>query len=181
MKHIKLFEEFLNEARMSIAQSWLNDYFNACTQKEEANYIVELEKLQINMLGLIKNPINAKNIADSIDHMKWNMKRNVGIAKRADKKKNELLKELPEIIKDNPAIEQAIPVAEKAAELKGKYDGLPFIRNEYEEYAKDALTTDATDLKNILKVTNSYHKEFAAGKKELESAKKEYEKILNTL
>lgn len=26
MKHIKEFESFISEARMSIAQSWLNDY-----------------------------------------------------------------------------------------------------------------------------------------------------------
>lgn len=181
MKHVKLFEQFVNEARMSAAQSWLTEYFDACTKNAEANYIVELEKLKIDMLNSIKNPINTNHITGYIDHMTGNMKRNVGIAKKADKTKANLLKELPEIIKGNPAVEQAIPVAEKAAELKGKYDGLPFIRDEYEEWATEKLTTDAQDLKNILKVTDAYHKEFAAGKKEFEAANKEYENILSTL
>jgi hypothetical protein len=181
MKHIKLYEQFINEARMSPAQSWLTDYFNACTQNAESNYIVELEKLKTDMLNSIKNPINASHIIGYTDHMAGNMKRNVGIAKKADKTKANLLKELPEIIKSNPAVEQAIPVAEKAAELKGKYDGLPFIRDQYEEWATEKLTTDATDLKNILKVTDAYHKEFAAGKKEFAAANSEYEKILSTL
>jgi len=181
MKYIKLFEQFINEARMSSAQSWLTDYFNACAQNAEANYIVELEKLKTDMLNSIKNPINAAHITGYTDHMAGNMKRNVGIAKKADKTKANLLKELPEIIKGNLAVEQAIPVAERAAELKGKYDGLPFIRYEYEEWATEKLTTDATDLKNILKVTDAYHKEFESGKKEFEVANKEYENILNTL
>lgn len=181
MKHVKLFEQFVNEARMSIAQSWLTEYFNACTKNAEANYIVVLEKLKIDMFKLIKNPINDGHITQYIDHMTWNMKRNVGIAKKAEKTKANLLKELPEIIKSNPAVEQAIPVAEKAAELKGKYDGLPFIRDEYEEWAADSLTTDPQDLKNILKVTDAYHKEFAAGKKEFEAANSEYKNILSTL
>ena len=180
MKHIKLFEEFLNEARMSAAQSWLTDYFNAVMTNAESNYFVDLEKLQIDMFTSIKNPIDNKYIDEYVEHSKWNSKRHIGIAKKADKKKNELLKELPEILKSNPGVEKAIPIAERAAKLKGKYD-IQFIRSKYEEYAKDNLTTDTTDLKNILKVTDAYHKEFEAGKKELEKAQKEYENTLNTL
>ena len=166
---------------MTPAQSWLTEYFNACTQSAESNYIVELEKLKTGIFNSIKNPINPAHITGYVDHMAGNMKRNVGIAKKAEKTKANLLKELPEIIKSNPAVEQAIPVAEKAAELKGKYDGLPFIRDEYAEWATEKLTTDTQDLKNILKATDAYHKEFAAGKKEFEAANSEYENILSTL
>ena len=44
MKHIKLFEDFLNEARMSAAQSWLTDYFNAVMTNAESNYCFITEK-----------------------------------------------------------------------------------------------------------------------------------------
>lgn len=172
MKHIKLFEEFITEARLTPAQSWLTDHHVASIKVAEAEHVIELIGQNISMMQAIKDPINADHMRQFIEHQQWNQKRHTGFMKKAMKTVAGLMKELPEVT--TPSLVAALPACERAAELKGKYEGMPFIQDNAMEFAKERYTTNTKDLKTIGAHSDAYQKEHAAGVKELEAANKEY-------
>ena len=177
MKYVKLFEEFVSEARSSQEKSLLQDYWNANYEFTMANDVVNLEQDSLEIYKVIKNPIDANSIQGRIDDVKSNTKKQRAISNKWAKKISQLEKEAEKY----DITSQQMELTKNAATLQGQWGGLPFFREEYEEFASQFLSKDRKDLDAINKIVDAYHKEYDKKHEEASKVNDDWDKMIDSM
>jgi DNA repair ATPase RecN len=171
MKHVKLFEQFVTEARDSQIKSWAWDYYNTCEEIGQWERAVENQTVELDWLESIDSP--SQKIQDAIDHKKASLKRAAKFVKKKTKKKMKLESEFEEI-KDTS--KDADKLKDMACAAGMATSGLPHFQDGLIEVMSNYGAPEES-IKELEKITKEYQanldKELKVGKK----LKDEFEKF----
>ena len=171
MKHVQLFEQFINEARDSTIKAWSMDYFKARKELSIWSAAFEDQTVELDFMKTIDSP-NEK-LVKMMAHIEKNLKKVKAAMKKWDKKSSALESEFEEIkdtSKDADILKKmAFDAGSAVHNLEHFHDSKI---GQYEKtYEVEADDLDA--LKKIIKDYDaSYYKEFEKGEKLVADFKK---------
>ena len=171
MKHVKLFEQFVTEARDSQIKSWAWDYYNTCEEIGQWERAVENQTVELDWLESIDSP--SQKIQDATNHKKESLTRAAKFVKKKTKKKIKLESEF-ESIKDTS--KDADKLKDMACAAGMSTSGLPHFQNGLIK-VMSKYEAPKESIKELEKITKEYQANFD---KELEVGKKlkdEFEKF----
>ena len=172
MKHVKLFEQFVTEARDSQIKSWAWDYYNTCNDLGSWERALENQTEDINFLESIDSP-NQK-VQDEIDGAKLNLKWVNKKIKKLTKKKMALESEF-ESIKDTS--KDADKLKDMACAAGMATSGSPYFQDGRIGVYSDTLEISKEDIDRLKKITKEYQANFDKELKAGEKLKSDFEKF----
>ena len=172
MKHVKLFEEFVIEARDSQIKSWAWDYYSTCGDLGSWERALENQTADINFLESIDSP--SQKVQDKIADAKLNLKWVNKNIKKFTKKKMALESEF-EKIKDTS--EDAVKIKDMACEAGMATSGNPYFQDGKIAVYSDSLGIPKEDIDRLKKITKEYQATFDKELKAGEKLRSDFEKF----
>jgi hypothetical protein len=175
MKHVKLFEQFVTEARDSQIKSWAWDYYNTCDELGQWERALTDQTAELNWLESIESP--NQEVQSDIDRIKENIKRVNKFIKKFTKKKAALESEF-ESIKDTSG--DADKLKAMACDAGMATSGLPHFQDGkigVYSNSKYGYEIPEEDIEELKKITKEYRANFDKELKAGEKIKSDFEKF----
>jgi hypothetical protein len=175
MKHVKLFEQFVTEARDSQIKSWAWNYYNTCNELGQWERALTDQTAELNWLESIESP--SQEVLSEISRIGESLKRVNKFIKKFTKKKAALESEF-ESIKDTS--EDADKLKAMACDAGMATSGLPHFQDgKIGVYAdpKYGYEIPEEDIEELKKITKEYQANFDKELKAGEKLKSDFEKF----